>query len=118
LGHVAGDRLLKKFAKILRNEIRDIDFVGRIGGEEFMIIFPETDIEKSAKACERIRKKIEETLFYGIQKLPRKKITASIGLIEFSGKQKIEKEALMHRADINLYRAKSGGRNMIISGKI
>jgi diguanylate cyclase (GGDEF)-like protein len=115
LGHVAGDRLLKRIARVLKKGLRDIDYVGRFGGEEFLAVFPETGLDRAAKVGERLRKKVEETKFYGESELPMKKVTISIGLADLSGKRRVKKEAFIHDADENLYKAKSLGRNVLVA---
>jgi len=116
-GHVAGDRLLKRFAKILTKQTRSYDIVGRIGGEEFLIILPLSDLKKSSIICERIRRVVDETRFAGEKNLERKNVTVSIGLAEFNIKKgkKVKKETLIGRADARLYKAKSLGRNVLVA---
>ncbi|MFW5846551.1 MAG: GGDEF domain-containing protein [Nanoarchaeota archaeon] len=112
-GHTKGDNALIKFSNILSNEIRESDILGRYGGEEFIIIFPETSLKNSKKICERIKNKIQKTSFEGEEKLPEKKLTTSIGLASFSDKRK-SLSSLINEADKNLYSAKALGRNKII----
>ena len=116
-GHVAGDRLLQRFATILQEKVREYDTLGRYGGEEFVMLFPETEIKQAAQICERIRKAVEETNFYGKGKMPFKKVTVSIGLSEIRGKKKIKRETLIRKADEQLYKAKESGRNQVIFEK-
>lgn len=116
-GHVAGDKLLQRFSRILEENVREYDTIGRYGGEEFVILFPETEIKEAAKVCERIRKEVEETNFYGQQKMPFKKITVSIGLSEIKGKKRIKRETLIRKADEQLYKAKESGRNQVLFEK-
>jgi len=113
LGHIAGDRLLRKFSKIIAHTVRKYDIFGRYGGEEFIIVFPETKVEAAYKVCERLRKAVEDTKFYGEEKLPHKNVTISIGLAEIKGK-KVRKETLIHNADQKLYKAKTTGRNQVL----
>jgi len=111
-GHLRGDWLLRRIAKILKENARDIDFVGRYGGEEFIIIFPETEHNSALKACERIRRIIEENKFEGEENLPTKKVTISIGLVTFC--DKFDKEKMLKQTDELLYEAKAKGRNIIV----
>ena len=113
-GQVAGDKLLKRFVRILNKSIREFDLVGRIGGEEFLIVFPETSLKKAFKVCERIRKTVEKTCFIGEENLPKKNLTVSIGVTEFKGDKKIKKELLLDIADKSLYKAKESGRNKVV----
>ncbi len=113
LGHVAGDKLLKRFAKIIKECVREYDIYGRYGGEEFLIVFPETSVKDAARVCERLRQAIEKTKFYGQEKMPFKKVTVSIGVSEVRGKRRMKKETLIHNADECLYKAKESGRNQV-----
>ena len=121
-GHGRGDQALQKFAKILRQESRETDLVGRYGGEEFLIVFPETNLKDAVTICERIRAKVETTKFYGEFKLPKKNLTASIGVEEFKAKsfrkypsysRKIKE--LIDLADHKLYKGKAESRNVVKS---
>jgi len=112
-GHVAGDKLLKRFAMLLKENVREYDVYGRYGGEEFIIVFPETGVKDAGKVCERIRQALETTQFYGQEKMPFKRITVSIGVAEVRGRRKLKKETLIHNADVCLYKAKESGRNQV-----
>ena len=112
-GHIAGDLLLQKISKIMNSKIRDVDTLGRYGGEEFIIILPETSHESAAKIAERIRKGVESTHFKGQETQPKGKITISMGLVTFHGEYKTRAH-LIHSADELLYRAKESGRNQLI----
>ena len=113
-GHVAGDNVLKRFGKIMADSVRKYDVYGRYGGEEFIIVFPETNIKEASKICERVRSKMESSRFYGQHKMPFKKVTISVGIAELKGKKKMKKETLIHKADERLYSAKETGRNQVI----
>ncbi len=115
LGHVAGDKLLKRFKNIFEKIVREYDVFGRYGGEEFIIIFPRTKLKDAAKVCERLRNHIEKLSFYGESKLPNKNVTVSIGVAEYKGKGKIKREMIIERADEKLYKAKEQGRNRVVS---
>jgi len=112
-GHIAGDYLLQRISKIMGRKIRDVDTLGRYGGEEFLIILPETSHEGAAKVGERIRKTVEEAKFKGQESQPKGKITISLGLVTFHGEYK-SRAHLIHSADELLYRAKELGRNQLI----
>lgn len=107
-GHDVGDEVLRALARALLEELRNVDDVGRIGGEEFAIQLPETDRSQALIACERILKRMRET------KVPidggEVTFTVSIGLteIELTGDSA---EAALKRADRALYRAKDSGRD-------
>ena len=115
-GHVEGDEALKKFASILKKNSRDLDLVGRIGGEEFLIVFPETKLEKTKKICERIRKEVEKASFKGEKNLPNKKLTTSIGIASLksiNSSEKNKSKKLIDKADKKLYKSKDSTRNTI-----
>jgi two-component system cell cycle response regulator len=104
-GHPAGDRLLAKLAEILLQGVRRADYVFRYGGEEFLIILPETDPAIAGEAAERLRRAVElET-----------EVTISLGLASFQ-KGLPDKEALISQADSALYLAKQKGRNRVEGG--
>jgi len=112
-GHVAGDKLLQKFARLIQNQIREIDNVARYGGEEFTIILPETTHNQAVRLAERIRRKIESTKFKGGKTQPLGKVTVSMGLATFKSPHGDQKE-LIHQADELLYQAKLAGRNILM----
>ncbi|MDO4534618.1 MAG: GGDEF domain-containing protein [Clostridium perfringens] len=111
-GHLAGDYVLKKIVKIVKNNIRSLsDWIARYGGEEFIIILNNTDSSKAFLLAERIRLAIENTTFnYKVEKI---KVTVSIGVTTLSDNIN-NKNKLIERADKNLYKAKSMGRNICI----
>ncbi|MCJ8346166.1 sensor domain-containing diguanylate cyclase, partial [bacterium] len=113
-GHVVGDQVIMNAAKILTAEARDnIDFVARIGGEEFAIILPETGKEGAVALAERIRESSEELL--GKQSgLPDCKITMSFGVSSYND-DATDMLELIKLADEALYVSKKGGRNMVSS---
>ena len=116
-GHVAGDNLLKRIGRILHESVREYDEVGRFGGEEFIIVFPETHIKDAALVCERIRQTVASTRFLGQHNMPNKKITISVGLAEIKGKKRIKQNTILARADEFLYKAKQTGRNQVLYKK-
>lgn len=112
-GHVAGDVLLQKLAKLTVSKIRDVDTLARYGGEEFLIILPETPHMNAVKVAERIRKTIEQTHFKGQEGQPKGKVTVSMGLVTYHGEYR-ESANLIHSADELLYKAKEQGRNQLM----
>ena len=116
-GHIAGDNLLKRIGRILHESVREYDEVGRFGGEEFVIVFPETHIKDAALVCERIREIIEDTKFVGQHNMPNKKITVSVGLAEVKGKKRVKQNTILGKADEYLYKAKQTGRNQVLYKK-
>ena len=111
-GHPAGDVALKKFTTIIKEEIRNVDTIGRIGGEEFLLVMPETNIKGARETCERIRGKIENAKFAGEAKLPNKKFTVSIGIANHKESTKTHHH-IINQADKNLYKAKEK-RNTVV----
>lgn len=106
-GHVYGDQVLVDVATIIKKSIRETDLAGRYGGEEFMIIFPNTTLSVSKIISERIRQVVEDYNF--IEGL---NITISGGVVQYNNETITE---LVHSADTNLYRAKRNGKNQIVS---
>jgi diguanylate cyclase (GGDEF)-like protein len=111
-GHNVGDEVLVEFAELITKKLRDTDFVGRWGGEEFIIIFTHTDMDVAYHKCEKIRKDILKSRF-SKEKIA---LTCSIGLAQ-PKEEDSEIEELIHRADEALYEAKYSGRNCVITSK-
>jgi len=112
-GHDAGDDVLRDFALRLKKSIRGIDLACRYGGEEFVVIMPETDVAVAAMVAERLRRKIAAEPF-AIQREARTiPVTISIGLAALrSGAD--NGASILKRADEALYRAKRAGRNRVV----
>lgn len=107
LGHVEGDKILISVGKILTESIRRTDFVIRIGGDEFLIVFPKTTMEEASKAWYRICKRVEE-----INKSKHKySLSLSHGFCEYSTKNKISSEDLIKKADKEMYKIKEKNAN-------
>ena len=112
-GHDAGDEVLVETAARLRKSIRGIDLLARFGGEEFVVVMPETDRFAAARVAERLRATIE-TAPYTIHKGARQiSITASFGLATMDGRVETV-DSLAKRADEALYEAKRQGRNRVV----
>ncbi|WP_348766803.1 GGDEF domain-containing protein [uncultured Salinisphaera sp.] len=110
-GHRAGDKVLRAVAKTMKGQMRDADFVFRLGGEEFCILLPDTDFCAARQLAERTRTAIEALACHDCEVVLR--LTASIG-IAVSRDADEPLDNLLHAADQNLYRAKLGGRNQVI----
>jgi len=110
-GHHTGDIVLQEFSEILRTSIREIDYAARFGGEEFVCLLVNTDMENAIKVTERIRQSLADFNFNDIA--PSLRATVSIGMSNFKQFNTIQ-ETLMS-ADNRMYCAKNKGRNMIVS---
>ncbi|KXS45136.1 MAG: diguanylate cyclase [Candidatus Frackibacter sp. T328-2] len=111
-GHNCGDLVLKEVSQTVKDEVRQNDIVGRLGGEEFLLILPNTDGQNAIKVAEKCRKAIEEMkINYKENKI---KITASFGVTEVSNSIDTTDE-LLNIVDKNMYEAKSSGRNKVYS---
>lgn len=108
-GHQAGDRVLKQLAYLLRRELRTMDFLARFGGEEFVVLLPETGGTGARLFTDRILRRVQQHNF-GDAAIPVQ-VTASAGLATFPDDRAGDDEALLKLADENLYKAKRAGRN-------
>ena len=108
-GHSVGDIVLKDIVKTLQSSIRNNDIIFRIGGEEFILIFPNTTLENSNILVENIRKKVETNL----KVEGRTKITLSIGLTEISDDDSVD--SIFKKIDKFLYISKNNGKNQVTS---
>jgi diguanylate cyclase (GGDEF)-like protein len=111
VGHSGGDQVLKFFAQLLRDSLRQEDVVCRIGGDEFAIIFPETPADKAALFFDRIREKLDE-MDVRISNRARINVSFSCGIAEF--RYEYLPEDLIEEADHSLYSAKSSGRSRVV----
>ncbi len=110
-GHPHGDKLLQAVAEILRTSVRSLDPVGRYGGEEFIVILPETSREDAHALAERIRAAVESEPFdAGANRTVRRTISIGVAAYPEDGSRP---EELVERADEALYRAKRAGRNRV-----
>ncbi|WP_445180301.1 diguanylate cyclase [Pseudomonas sp. McL0111] len=111
-GHLAGDKVLKIIATVLRKRLRGSDFIARFGGEEFVLLLPATPLAVGARLLETLRAAIEACPFHF--KGERVTITISMGLAAFKPGE--HSDLVLKRADQALYRAKNGGRNRVELG--
>ena len=114
-GHLAGDLVLQRVAAELRAQVRETDFIGRFGGEEFLIVLPETHLDGAERLSEKIRERIEQ-LEIAIDSGEPLRVTVSIGVAERAevrGDGKTRARPLLSAADAALYKAKRNGRNRV-----
>lgn len=112
-GHQAGDRVLEQMADILRESAREIDRLGRYGGEEFMVLLPGTSIEDAEVFVERVRHEVARRPF-SIGKDEPLHMTTSAGIATYPDPSIADPETLVRLADEALYAAKASGRNRVI----
>jgi diguanylate cyclase (GGDEF)-like protein len=112
-GHTSGDNILKQLVEVIRKESRETDRLYRYGGEEFIIILPETGKLEAIKLANRLREKVEKTIFTGEElSQPKADLTISIGVASFPDDCEGIKQ-LIDAADQALYTAKTQGRNRV-----
>ena len=109
-GHPAGDEFLKKFAYVINHSLREQDIPGRVGGEEFLIILPETSIDGAFHLADRIRERIQKTELIYEGNTIKTTISAGVSQFEFN----TEFHALFRLADHALYKAKQSGKNLVV----
>jgi diguanylate cyclase (GGDEF)-like protein len=107
--HTVGDKVLKRIAHVLKKQCRTVDLIARWGGEEFVILLPETSLTAAVEVCERLRQKIEELNLNDLS--PQLSTTVSIGL---TNSRKVALSQLLSSADKALYKAKRSGRNCLV----
>lgn len=110
-GHMAGDRILKSIAKSLRSVIRIEDFCGRWGGEEFLIILPETDLDQASLVAEKLVAEVRKTPL----SVNGKKITVTLSIGAGVFRQGMSIDGCINKVDVALYKAKSNGRNCVVT---
>lgn len=111
-GHAVGDKVLIAFYQSCQRLVRNIDIVARIGGEEFVILMPETDLQQASEVAERIRSVIEQQVLDIDNKVI--KHTVSIGVVTWGKSSYKNFDDFLHDADQQLYEAKESGRNCVI----
>jgi len=112
LGHLAGDACLRALATLMERNVRAADLIGRFGGEEFIILLPDSNSEGALAAAENLRDEIRNARFdVGCELIS---LTVSIGTATLEAGQPVDFDRLMQQADRALYRAKSAGRNMVM----
>ncbi len=107
-GHSAGDKVLRQLSKIISSAIRDTDHFGRWGGEEFIIVLTETDLENAVILAKKIRMLLSTAEFEGCDK-----VTCSIGVTQYLHGD--DYDTLINHADVAMYKAKNSGKDKVIS---
>ncbi len=110
-GHNVGDEILKAFAGRMRQVLRAQDMICRLGGEEFIIVLPDTTLDTAELVAERVRSAVDQTHFSVESGNRSIAITVSIGIADRG--RDTDPTSLIKRADVALYRSKHGGRNMV-----
>lgn len=113
-GHAQGDWVIRRVADTLRTGIREVDFVGRWGGEEFVILLPDTDVQAAAELAERIRRTVRTQLCRHVSN-DQRHVTITAGVSTLRSLESIE--ATLHRADVALYDGKRAGRDRVVVGE-
>jgi len=111
-GHAAGDDVLRELAARTTNSVRSVDLVARLGGEEFAVVMPETDITSAAEVAERLRLAVAIDRFVVRANGKELDITISVGVAAAEAGD--DRDRLLARADEALYGAKTAGRNRVI----
>jgi diguanylate cyclase (GGDEF)-like protein len=107
-GHAAGDEVIRRFADLVRDNVREIDRAARYGGEEFGVLLPSTTLPEAIDAAERLRAILEYRPLAGMR------VTASFGVAELRA-DFIDFHKWVECADAALYRAKAAGRNRVVA---
>ncbi|ALO42632.1 sensor domain-containing diguanylate cyclase [Pseudoalteromonas phenolica] len=110
-GHPVGDRVISQVADVLQKEVREYDLVGRLGGEEYAVVLPNTDAKQAGVVAERMRLSIENTTIEGEQ--IHIKVTCSFGVAEICASHNDVDDVFLS-ADKALYKAKQNGRNKVV----
>jgi len=113
-GHGIGDEVLRRFGGLLQEVLRGADYTARLGGEEFILILNGGELERAEQVCDRLRERLEHTSFKDLH--PGLKVTVSIGVAAFQPGESIDQT--LTRADHCLYRAKTEGRNRVVTERV
>lgn len=115
-GHNTGDLVLQEISQIIRDSIRISDIAARQGGDEFLLVLPNTELQTAEMIGKRLGQKVREMQF---QNYPELKVTLSIGIVYWKGtKKQYSEDKIVNEADRMLYEAKNGGRDKIVSKRL
>ncbi len=112
-GHYTGDHVLQQVSALIASRIRPGDLIARFGGEEFIILMPNTPAEVASGVAESFRQAVAENKFYSEKQLPFS-VTISSGVATFHGEPEVTADNILGRADFCLYQAKESGRNRVV----
>lgn len=112
-GHVAGDHILAQLSTLMKQAVRESDFVARYGGEEFAIIFPSMTLDKARKTCERLRKAVEQHAFDADGNTLQ--VTVSTGVCYLEALEEDIIQDFIKQVDVLLYKAKDQGKNQVVA---
>jgi diguanylate cyclase (GGDEF)-like protein len=112
-GHPTGDASLRKLAGLMTRNLRRIDTIARIGGEEFVVLLPRTNLTEAAQVADKLRSMVERTEFPGGEGQPNGMLTVSLGVASLRPDE--TGADLLSRADAALYEAKDRGRNCVVT---
>lgn len=111
-GHAVGDEVLKRVGQLCRDSFRATDILGRLGGEEFVALLPETDLPAAMVVAQRFVDKLAATTIS--KEVPQLRVTATVGVAQRGDENHLD--ALLQRADQALYQGKNAGRNRVVTG--
>lgn len=115
-GHLVGDDVLSESAARIKGVLRNVDFVGRYGGEEFLAVLPRCEPDFALEVAERMRAAVSSKPIASADQFLH--VTASIGLAIVASSNRLPAESLLHEADLALYRAKEAGRNQVSARRL
>lgn len=111
-GHLVGDVILRDIAGIIKQNVREVDIVGRYGGEEFCVFLPDASPENGIYVAERIRRAVEKNIFHAYDEMVRMTVSIGVSAFPYDGDEPTD---LIEKADLALYYAKRKGRNRVVS---
>ncbi|HDI46007.1 MAG TPA: GGDEF domain-containing protein, partial [Candidatus Omnitrophica bacterium] len=111
-GHLVGDVILRDIAGIIKQNVREVDIVGRYGGEEFCVFLPDASPENGIYVAERIRRAVEKNVFHAYDEMVRMTVSIGVSAFPYDGDEPTD---LIEKADLALYYAKRKGRNRVVS---
>jgi diguanylate cyclase (GGDEF)-like protein len=111
-GHATGDKILVKVGEIVGNSLRKVDYAFRYGGEEFVVMLPETPLDRAIQVADRLRESIAAETENSVPEAPGRRVTVSVGVASFPD-DGTNRETIFQVMDDNLYLAKAAGKNRV-----